>query len=210
MNDNAYVIPELLPEGAVCNIKDEDSDEFNTLLLAGLGNFALICARAIDAIGGNTTENGRIVPAKIQEFSTALDELDAAKARFRQVGVWSTAHATIWLAIYQHVIDGMVRCAPGEIALQRHLRDNLGLYMDGESIPVRSKNGEGLCDLLIRKNGMDCPMEVKLHKFDENAKKQLRRCMDFYEAPIGYAAAPALTTMLDHDMIFVNVSGWKE
>src|SRR3546814_13532787 len=65
-------------------------------------------------------------------------------------------------------------------------------------------------DLLIRINGADCPMEVKRHKFDRNAKMQLRRYMDFYQAPIGYAAAPALTTTLDPDMIFVDVSGWKD
>src|SRR3546814_1934785 len=61
------------------------------------------------------------------------------------------------------------------MAIQHYIRDNLRSYIDGKSIPVRSKNGEGLCDLLIRINGADCPMEVKRHKFDRNAKMQLRR-----------------------------------
>lgn len=209
MNDNPYIIPDLMPEGFVCNISDEASDEFNELLLAGLGRFALRGARIIEAIGGNTDEAGRIIPAKIEAFSNALDELDAAKASLRQAGIWASAYDTLWLAMYLHVIDGMLKCAPGEMALQQHLRDNLRAYIDGESVPVRSKNGEGLCDLLIRKNGADCPMEVKLHKFDRSAKEQLRRYMDFYQAPVGYAAAPALTTTLDPDMIFVDVSGWK-
>src|SRR3546814_4695997 len=126
------------------------------------------------------------------------------------LGFWSPAHGTLWLALYLHVIDGMMKCAAGEMAIQHYIRDNLRSYIDGKSIPVRSKNGEGLCDLLIRINGADCPMEVKRHKFDRNAKLQLRRYMDFYQAHIGYAAAQALTTTTDPDMIFVDVSGWKD
>src|SRR3546814_6623663 len=73
------------------------------------------------------------------------------------LGFWSPAHGTLWLALYLHVIDGMMKCAAGEMAIQHYIRDNLRSYIDGKSIPVRSKNGEGLCDLLIRINGADCP-----------------------------------------------------
>src|SRR3546814_7785428 len=79
MNDNAYIIPELHPEGFICNIKDADSDEFNELLLAGLGRFALRGARIIKSISGNRDTAERITPAKIADFSKALDALDALR-----------------------------------------------------------------------------------------------------------------------------------
>src|SRR3546814_10519704 len=89
MNDNAYIIPELHPEGFICNIKDADSDEFNELLLAGLGRFALRGARIIKSISGNRDTAERITPAKIEDFSKALDELDALRNGLRDTGFWS-------------------------------------------------------------------------------------------------------------------------
>src|SRR3546814_7602890 len=62
-------------------MSDADSDEFNELLLAGLGRFALRGARIIKSISGNRDTAARITPAKIEDFSKALDELDALRNR---------------------------------------------------------------------------------------------------------------------------------
>src|SRR3546814_13922831 len=111
--------------------------------------FALRGARIIKSISGNRDTAERITPAKIEDFSKALDELDALRNGLRDAGFWSPAHGTLWLALYLHVIDGMMKCAAGEMAIQHYIRDNLRSYIDGKSITVRSRSEE-------RRVGKEC------------------------------------------------------
>src|SRR3546814_20794153 len=94
--------------------------------------FALRGARIIKSISGNRDTAERITPAKIEDFSKALDELDALRNGLRDAGFWSPAHGTLWLALYLHVIDGMMKCAAGEMAIQD--RKSVG---SGKSVSVR-------------------------------------------------------------------------
>lgn len=197
MNDNSLTIADLHPrQFARTPLDAEEAREINQLLAQMFGWFSLECARALGALH----QTG---------YDPAIEILEAAYKKVNEQGLWSEAHLNLYTGVSFYLADWRIRSAPGELDLQKHIKENLSQYLSGEAIPIRGKNGKGLCDLLIRANDADCPMEVKLHRFDRKAKEQLRRYMDFYKAPIGYAAAPVLETVLDHDMIFIDVSGWK-
>lgn len=47
-------------------------------------------------------------------------------------------------------------------------------------------------------------IEIKLNRFDENAKKQLQRYMNFYKSEYGFAMARELTTILPDNITFIQ------
>lgn len=211
MNDNFYLIPDLIPRHwapASWPSSDFDSDgadEMNRLMVQNLGWFALRVSRIVR----EAHSAFRTGVALRDAIDKSLEDMETLDRAMRETGFYSDAHRDTWYPAYLYLIDARCRSSVSEMDLQRHIRENLSDYIQGESVPPRPKDYEGLCDLLVVVNGSDCPMEVKLHKFDHKAKKQLRRYMNFYDAPIGYAAAPLLTTELDPDMIFIDVSGWN-
>ncbi|HEX8382454.1 MAG TPA: hypothetical protein VF592_03665 [Sphingomonas sp.] len=200
MNEKLYIVPELTPAGMRFDQPPADGgSEINHLLVEMFGWFSLKCARAI---------NGA---CKDRDYNRALDQIEKARDEVMRSGLWSEAYSDLWVTAYVHIIDGRSRSAPRELDLQKHIRANLSAFIDGISVPVRSKGGKGLCDILVKlADGSECPVEVKLGKFDKAAKSQLRRYMEFYGAKRGFAIAATLAVELDPDMEFVPAGDWRQ
>jgi hypothetical protein len=93
-----------------------------------------------------------------------------------------------------------------EPQIQGRFFDRLDEFLPGakrvsvKNLPLDRPDG------FVEYHGFVCPVEVKRHQFDRNAKDQLRRYMRAYDSRKGIAVAPKLTALLPPDMIFVEVS----
>jgi hypothetical protein len=94
---------------------------------------------------------------------------------------------------------------PCEFDLHNLFKSTVAALLPGAEIVPRAKGKNGLCDFLVRIDGQDRPVEIKIKVIDQSAVRQLRRYMEFYQADVGYAAAPALRGTLPDDMRFIQL-----
>lgn len=85
-----------------------------------------------------------------------------------------------------------------------HFKENLSKYIKNSTIVKVKADPKHKPDFFVSVNGNVSPVEIKLNRFDENAKKQLQRYMNFYKSEYGFAMARELTTILPDNITFIQ------
>lgn len=93
-----------------------------------------------------------------------------------------------------------------EFSLHKKFRENVNILIPGSKIFKHKDNKAHHPDFWIDLNGEVYPVEIKLQKFDNMAKRQLLRYMYFYKKNKGFAVAPILKTELPENITFIELS----
>lgn len=112
---------------------------------------------------------------------------------------WITT--SLLTAISQDIINSAIN----ESDIQKYFAANIGDFIPGGKLVKRTANGNNIPDFFVEIEGEVCVGEIKLDRFIGSSKKQLRRYMDFYSSPHGFAVASELVVALDTDMTFIKI-----
>jgi len=154
------------------------------------------------------------VSKKVEEFSkrkwhaACFNDL---KALFSEIKAFRLEHQhspfdwtidTLEASIALDIINAEI----SEADVQKYFILNIDKFIpNGKIINGKKSNAKHIPDFYIIVDGFLCVGEIKLNKFTEKSKSQLRRYMGFYNAKYGYAVASSLNTSLDTDMSFIKI-----
>lgn len=94
----------------------------------------------------------------------------------------------------------------GESTLVGIFKRDLALILPGAKIISVKNSQKHAPDLWLSINNKNVPVEAKLHKFNEAAKKQLLRYMDFYKCDQGIAIAQTIDCDLPDNITFYSIA----
>ncbi|MCK5612387.1 hypothetical protein KAR91_61515 [Candidatus Pacearchaeota archaeon] len=97
-----------------------------------------------------------------------------------------------------------------EFDLHEKFRKKIKTLIPNATIIKKKNNAKNMPDFWIKKDNLEIPVEIKLNNFNESAKKQLLRYMNFYNCNFGYAVAEKQTIDLPKNIKFIQLSVSKD